>query len=103
MRAPLDLVLQTKDLGRLPVVNFAAGGGECGEDKGLALAVECMFFPPEEELLGHISTQFWRCLCMGNCMLPGCPWGTVDGAWEGTHSGAGVGAPRRSLQVTAWA
>merc|ERR1719451_222039 len=37
MRAPYDLVKQTKDLGRLPVVNFAAGGVATPADAALMM------------------------------------------------------------------
>ena len=37
LRAPLDLVRQTKSLGRLPVVNFAAGGVATPADAALMM------------------------------------------------------------------
>jgi pyridoxal 5'-phosphate synthase pdxS subunit len=36
-RVPLDLVLETRDLGRLPVVNFAAGGISTPSDASLMM------------------------------------------------------------------
>ena len=37
IRAPVDLVRQTKQLGRLPVVNFAAGGVATPADAALMM------------------------------------------------------------------
>jgi pyridoxal 5'-phosphate synthase pdxS subunit len=37
LRAPVDLVRQTKALGRLPVVNFAAGGVATPADAALMM------------------------------------------------------------------
>merc|ERR1711967_160471 len=37
MRVPYDLVMKTKELGRLPVVNFAAGGVATPADAALAM------------------------------------------------------------------
>lgn len=37
--APLDLVLETRELGRLPVVNFAAGGIATPADAGLMMQI----------------------------------------------------------------
>jgi pyridoxal 5'-phosphate synthase pdxS subunit len=37
IRAPYDLVTETRDLGRLPVVNFAAGGIATPADAGLMM------------------------------------------------------------------
>ena len=37
IRAPLELVRQTKTLGRLPVVNFAAGGVATPADAALMM------------------------------------------------------------------
>ena len=37
IRAPLELVKQTKELGRLPVVNFAAGGVATPADAALMM------------------------------------------------------------------
>merc|ERR1719387_1340187 len=37
IRAPIELVRQTRDLGRLPVVNFAAGGVATPADAALAM------------------------------------------------------------------
>jgi pyridoxal 5'-phosphate synthase pdxS subunit len=39
MRVPLDVVRQTRDLGRLPVVNFAAGGVATPADAALMMAL----------------------------------------------------------------
>lgn len=39
--APLDLVLETKKLGRLPVVNFAAGGVATPADAALLMQLGC--------------------------------------------------------------
>ena len=39
IRAPLDLVRQTKALGRLPVVNFAAGGVATPADAAMMMQV----------------------------------------------------------------
>ncbi len=39
MRVPLDLVVQTRDRGRLPVVNFAAGGIATPADAALMMAL----------------------------------------------------------------
>ena len=41
IRAPLDLVRQTKLLGRLPVVNFAAGGVSTPADAALMMQMGC--------------------------------------------------------------
>jgi len=41
IRAPLDLVRQTKHLGRLPVVNFAAGGVSTPADAALMMQMGC--------------------------------------------------------------
>jgi pyridoxal 5'-phosphate synthase pdxS subunit len=39
IRAPVELVRQTKHLGRLPVVNFAAGGVATPADAALMMQV----------------------------------------------------------------
>ena len=41
MRAPVELVKQTKELGRLPVVNFAAGGVATPADAALMMQMGC--------------------------------------------------------------
>ena len=41
MRVPLELVLQVKELGRLPVVNFAAGGIATPADAALCMQLGC--------------------------------------------------------------
>mmetsp|Transcript_6476 Transcript_6476/g.12281 ORF Transcript_6476/g.12281 Transcript_6476/m.12281 type:complete len:296 (-) Transcript_6476:144-1031(-) len=41
IRAPLELVRQTKHLGRLPVVNFAAGGVSTPADAALMMQMGC--------------------------------------------------------------
>ncbi len=41
LRAPLDLVLKVRELGRLPVVNFAAGGIATPADAALMLRLGC--------------------------------------------------------------
>ncbi len=41
MRVPLELVIQVKDLGRLPVVNFAAGGIATPADAALCMQLGC--------------------------------------------------------------
>jgi len=41
MRVPLSLVLETKSLGRLPVVNFAAGGIATPADAALMMQLGC--------------------------------------------------------------
>jgi pyridoxal 5'-phosphate synthase pdxS subunit len=43
IQAPYALVLKTKELGRLPVVNFAAGGVATPADA--ALMMQVIFFP----------------------------------------------------------
>ena len=45
IRAPVDLVRQTKTLGRLPVVNFAAGGVATPADAALMMQVRTPFSP----------------------------------------------------------
>merc|ERR1712118_445299 len=57
IRAPIELVRQTRDLGRLPVVNFAAGGIATPADAALMmqLGVDGVFvgsgiFKPENPL-----------------------------------------------------
>jgi pyridoxal 5'-phosphate synthase pdxS subunit len=41
MRVPVDLVKETRDLGRLPVVNFAAGGVATPADAALMMQLGC--------------------------------------------------------------
>ncbi|HHW12122.1 MAG TPA: pyridoxal 5'-phosphate synthase lyase subunit PdxS [Firmicutes bacterium] len=41
MRVPVELVLETKNLGRLPVVNFAAGGVATPADAALMMQLGC--------------------------------------------------------------
>lgn len=41
LRAPLDIVLKTRELGRLPVVNFAAGGIATPADAALMMRLGC--------------------------------------------------------------
>ena len=41
LRAPYDLVKQTRELGRLPVVNFAAGGIATPADAALMMRLGC--------------------------------------------------------------
>lgn len=41
MRAPVELVMETKKLGRLPVVNFAAGGVAIPADAALMMQLGC--------------------------------------------------------------
>ena len=41
MRVPVELVIETKNLGRLPVVNFAAGGGATPADAALMMQLGC--------------------------------------------------------------
>lgn len=41
MRVPVDLVLEVKELGRLPVVNFAAGGIATPADAALMMQLGC--------------------------------------------------------------
>ncbi|CAI5478674.1 unnamed protein product [Closterium sp. Yama58-4] len=41
LRAPLDLVKQTRELGRLPVVNFAAGGVATPADAAMMMQLGC--------------------------------------------------------------
>jgi pyridoxal 5'-phosphate synthase pdxS subunit len=41
LRVPLDLVLATRELGRLPVVNFAAGGLATPADAALMMQLGC--------------------------------------------------------------
>lgn len=41
IRAPIELVKQTKELGRLPVVNFAAGGVATPADAALMMQMGC--------------------------------------------------------------
>merc|ERR1711968_434496 len=41
IRAPIELVKQTKELGRLPVVNFAAGGVATPADAALMMQLGC--------------------------------------------------------------
>lgn len=44
IQAPYALVLKTKELGRLPVVNFAAGGVATPADAALMMQVRCFLF-----------------------------------------------------------
>jgi len=41
MRVPVELVIETKNLGRLPVVNFAAGGVATPADAALMMQLGC--------------------------------------------------------------
>lgn len=63
IRAPVELVRQTKALGRLPVVNFAAGGVATPADAALMMQAS-------RRRLG----ASWGCLAAGRVWGWGCAW-----------------------------